>query len=288
MVLLDERQMAGYFPVRRPTLHGGIAWVAAKHIGHCHRIGRPNRFRPLLEEDWWRSSWQCRLSEFTIKIQDQLDGGTYVCLMGGRPWRSENGPCARVHDQIHWTIAYCAGMTSREREDLSRKLNDVLESWPRLRPLERPLKLLPLPSLRWNELNRHGYLHNEKVSTLDLRGTPYDQLIQWIRDEILGLPLMYELAGMTIEDKAAKLEFLIERDAARWVVAVQRAENMLNALTSGILEMEKPGSALGGQGHSTELFDLLEYLAGVVQYGHPPTLLRPSTSALNRSWKMAC
>ena len=81
---------------------------------------------------------------------------------------------------------------------------------------------------------------------------------------------MYGREGMAIEDKAAKLEFLIERDAARWVVAVQRAENMLNALTSGILEMEKPGSALGGPGHSTELYDLLEYLAGVVLYGHPP------------------
>ena len=263
------------FLVRKPTLNGGIAWVAAKHIGHCQRLDRPNRFRPLLEEDWWRSSWQCRLSEFTIKVKEQDDGGTYVCLMGGRPWTSENGTCARVHNQIHWTIAKCASMTRSERQDLVRKLNHVLESWPRLRPLERPLRLLSLPSIRWSDPNRHGYLMNERQSTLDFRGIPQEQLIQWFRDDILGLPLMHEREGMTIEDKAAKMQHLINRDQRRHFDAEQRAETMLNALTSGILRMEMPSSALGGRGHSPELLDLLEYLAGVVEYGHPPCYGHP-------------
>ena len=172
LVLFNERQMAGYFAVRRPTLHGGIAWVAAKHIGHCQRMDRPNWFRPLLEEDWWRSSWQRRLSEFIIKVKEQHEGGTYVCLMGGHPWRSENGTCAQVHDQIHWTIAKCAGMTRSERADLARKLNYVLASWPRLRPLERPLKLLRFPSIRWNDPNRHGYLTNEKAEHIGFQTDP--------------------------------------------------------------------------------------------------------------------
>ena len=111
---------------------------------------------------------------------------------------------------------------------------------------------------------------NERQSTLDFRGIPQEQLIQWFRDDILGLPLMHEREGMTIEDKAAKMQHLINRDQRRHFDAEQRAETMLNALTSGILRMEMPSSALGGQGHSTELFDLLEYLAGVVKYGHPP------------------
>ena len=115
----------------------------------------------------------------------------------------------------------------------------------------------------------------DKQSTLDFRQIPQEQLTQWFRDGIIGLPLMLELEDMTIADKVAKLQYLINRDQRRHFDAEQRAETMLNALTSGILRMEMPSSALGGLGHSTELFDLLEYLAGVVQYGHPPCYGHP-------------
>ena len=110
----------------------------------------------------------------------------------------------------------------------------------------------------------------DKQSTLDFRQIPQETLFEWFRDHIIGLPLNYEQEDMTIADRVAKLQYLIERDQQRHVEAERRAEALLNGLTTGILTMEMPGSGLGGPEHSLELYDLLEYLAGVVQYGHPP------------------
>ena len=115
----------------------------------------------------------------------------------------------------------------------------------------------------------------DKQSTLDFRQIPQKLLFQWFRDHTIALPLMLEREDMTIADKVAKLQYLINRDQGRHFEAEQRAETMLNALTSGILRMEMPSSALGGRGHSPELLDLLEYLAGVVEYGHPPCYGHP-------------
>ena len=179
-----------------------------------------------------------------------------MVVIQSRPWsgcpKCENAHFFEINHSI--TIAYAASMSSSCEYLLSRRLRDTLEQWKLLEPKERPGTLICFRNWEVKRPEEVGY---DCFSYQDIARKPWR-----VVEELMDKGLIDSTCPHPPADMPAYIERLYHRDVKRLNEARCRA-TLLRPHT-GVLEMMRCGAGLGDNSH--ELYDLLEYLADIVQY----------------------
>ena len=279
IIALSTRLEDGYLCV---SVGDDAGYVHMEHIHWSNEHG--TRFTQLTDADWWNTRWTIESSACFIRVShadrgDELavdlaeigvgqtkkaidilsNGYTYVSLEVGWPFSTERN--TQVSGKCHLTIAYCERMRDREVEQLRTMLEEDLRTYFTMAPEQRP----------------HDLIHFRKYRVItDKEYDLYDSfpLIALRTDEIAYLVEEGMIESSSCkhgEPLAHEVQRINERDLSRMHMALERAQHVQKH--TGELVMRTPASGLGG---STELFDLLEYLADTVLHSPPCQFVKPN------------
>jgi hypothetical protein len=270
-------------PVREGVLSG---YVWRKHLVYKDDTG--HTYKHLSTADYWSQPWcvsrgNCNIvcTHSTREVDPDsigerpddckkifADGYTYIKLEVGRLWHF--GRRVEALRSYHFTLSYAAPMTDLDREALSWRLTNILNSWWTTKPLLRPQRLLHCRMCRVRE-DPNSYLFTTKV----LKDLSKDEVCRLYRQGCLEPMVHFQgrRRRTVVELDEQDWLRLYNRDVKRHADAVARAHRLLldpdqNDLQSGDhcatgpfeLFVKTPRAGLGGPKESEPMHDLLAYL----------------------------
>lgn len=200
---------------------------------------------------------------------------------------------------VHASIGYLLDMGPIDVDALRKDLTDIVETWRLTLPLDRPKAILE-PRLRRFRLKRDedfGFDCETNQTIVEWTTGEVDRAL--VRGSLELIRAKHEIL-VDADKYAAETHRLHQRDIGRVSFAAERARQMPNSIAERIA-LDCADSALGGDGKSLALADLLHYLHDCIQhksvtYTHdekgklvPPVLLSPNSWHVTRhdDWQLA-